>query len=273
MAIGSDVTGPCRMIGRLGGIGLLILAISSLVPLPGGAQTDAIRLQEIEQLAQNGRSDEARTALLSWWEKSRVLASREERQYALWLRGRLTVDPSQAVRDFQRLVVEYPAGPFTARALYRLAQEAYERGHTADFERHMASLSRDYPGSSVLAEAEAWVSGATPPLATRSAISELPVEDQDDAATAPYSVQLGAFSNEGRAAALFDLARAADLNVRLVRMPESNFVHVRVGHFETSIEATEFSRRVTGLGFTAAVVSDAQDEELVRSSLRVPSND
>ena len=38
------------MIGRLGGIGLLILAMSSLVPLPGGAQTDAIRLQRLKNL-------------------------------------------------------------------------------------------------------------------------------------------------------------------------------------------------------------------------------
>ena len=268
------------MIGRRGEIGLLVLAMLFLVPFPGGAQADAITLPEIEELAQNGRSDEARAALLGWWEESRVLASREERQFALWLRGRLTVDPSQAVRDFQRLVVEYPAGPFTARALYRLAQEAYERGAMADFERHMASLSRDYPGSSVLAEAEAWIiraQGAAPHLVTRSATSELPVEDQGDAVTvsdtAPYSVQLGAFSNEGRAAALFDLARAADLNVRLVRMPQSNLIHVRAGRFETSMEATEFSRRVSGLGFTAAVVRDAQDEELVRSSFRVPRND
>ena len=269
------------MIGRRGEIGLLVLAMLFLVPFPGGAQADAITLPEIEELAQNGRSDEARAALLGWWEESRVLASREERQFALWLRGRLTVDPSQAVRDFQRLVVEYPAGPFTARALYRLAQEAYERGAMADFERHMASLSRDYPGSSVLAEAEAWISRArgtaAPPLVTRSATSELPVEDQGDSVTvsdtAPYSVQLGAFSNEGRAAALFDLARAADLNVRLVRMPQSNLIHVRAGRFETSMEATEFSRRVSGLGFTSAVVRDAQDEELVRSSFRVPSND
>ena len=268
------------MIGRRGEIGLLVLVMLFLAPFPGGAQADAITLPEIEELAQNGRSDEARAALLGWWEESRVLASREERQFALWLRGRLTVDPSQAVRDFQRLVVEYPAGPFTARALYRLAQEAYERGAMADFERHIASLSRDYPGSSVLAEAEAWISraqGTAPPLVRRSATSELPVEDQGDAVTvsdtAPYSVQLGAFSNEGRAAALFDLARAADLNVRLVRMPQSNLIHVRAGRFETSMEATEFSRRVSGLGFTAAVVRDAQDEELVRSSFRVPRND
>ena len=245
------------MIGRLDGIGLLVLTMSFLVPLPGGAQTDASTLPEIEELAQNGRSDEARSALLGWWEESRVLASREERQFALWLRGRLTVDPSQAVRDFRRLVVEYPGGPFTARALYRLAQEAYERGATADFERHMASLSRDYPGSSVLAEAEAWVSGTqgvgAPPPVPRSTAS--------------------ARSNEGRAAALFDLARAADLNVRLVRMPQSNLIHVRAGRFETSMEATEFSRRVSELGFMAAVVRDARDEELVRGNFRVPSND
>ena len=269
------------MIDRLHGIGLLVLTMSFLVPLPGGAQTDATTLPEIEELAQNGRSDEARAALLGWWEESRVLASREERQFALWLRGRLTVDPSQAVRDFRRLVVEYPGGPFTALALYRLAQEAYERGATADFERHMASLSRDYPGSSVLAEAEAWVSGTqgvvAPPPVTRSTASERSNENQDDAVTpvdaAPYSVQLGAFSNEGRAAALFDLARAADLNVRLVRMPQSNLIHVRAGRFETSMEATEFSRRVSELGFMAAVVRDARDEELVRGNFRVPSND
>ena len=116
------------MIDRLHGIGLLVLAISFLVPLPGGAQTDATTLPEIEELAQNGRSDEARAALLGWWEESRVLASREERQFALWLRGRLTVDPSQAVRDFRRLVVEYPGGPFTARALYRLARRLMKEG-------------------------------------------------------------------------------------------------------------------------------------------------
>ena len=84
---------------------------------------------------------------------------------------------------------------------------------------------------------------------------------------------MGAFSNAGRASALFDLARAADLNVRLVRMPQSNLIHVRAGRFETSMEATEFSRRVSELGFMAAVVRDARDEELVRGNFRVPSND
>jgi hypothetical protein len=266
------------MIIRSGGIKTMVVAISLLAPLPVPAQTDAGTLPEIEELALTGRADEARAALLAWWEESRGLASREELQHALWLRGRLTIDPSQAVRDFQRLVVEYPFGPFTDRALYRLAQEAYERRDTEEFERHMASLSRDYPGSSVLADAEAWVRGvqlAPPPLVVRAAIPEATFEDQDDAVmqsdTTRYSVQLGAFSNEGRASALFDLARAADLNVRLVRMPGSSLIHVRVGRFGTSMEATVFSRRVTGLGFTAAVVRDTRDEERVRSSFRVPN--
>ena len=105
-------------------VGILIFSISFVVVPSLSAQVDTMTLTEIEALAQYGRSNQARIELMAWWEESSDVASREERQHVLWLRGRLTVDPSEAARDFQRLVIEYPSGPFTAGALYRLAQEA-----------------------------------------------------------------------------------------------------------------------------------------------------
>ena len=260
-------------------VGILIFSISFVVVPSLSAQVDTMTLTEIEALAQYGRSNQARIELMAWWEESSDVASREERQHVLWLRGRLTVDPSQAARDFQRLVIEYPGGPFTAGALYRLAQEAYEREDTADFERYMASLSRDHPNASALAEAEVWINTprlVAPTSAMGSTISRADVKNQSSIAKPTgievYSVQLGAFSNEGRADALFELAFAAGLNVRLVRMPESSLIHVRVGHFDTLMGATVFSKQVTELGFPIAIVRDAQAERLVRGGGRTPSN-
>ncbi|GIS79438.1 MAG: hypothetical protein CM1200mP14_10040 [Gammaproteobacteria bacterium] len=54
--------GPLQHDWPSNGIGLLVLQFI-LVPLPGGAQR-MLYLPEIEELAQNGRSDEAR--LLYW---------------------------------------------------------------------------------------------------------------------------------------------------------------------------------------------------------------
>lgn len=264
-----------------------------LILLPRSVCAQATNLSEIADLAGFGRADEARAALLIWWEDERGDASRNSLQRALWLRGRLTVDPAQAARDFRRLLVEYPGGSFTDRALLRLAQAAYVQGDDEIGQRHMASLRRDYPGSSALEEAEAWLTGggSAPPLARRriqanpasrpaavdetratAAIEEAapvtqterPATQSPPSGTGRYAVQLGAFSEEGRAGALFERARGADLGVRLVRVTGSRLIHVRVGRFHTSAEAIVFFRSVTSLGFTAAVVRDAQNEELVR---------
>ena len=54
-----------------------------------------------------------------------------------------------------------------------------------------------------------------------------------------------------------DLGEAA----RVVRVRGSGLYHVRVGRFASSEEATAFFRQVRSLGFTAAVVRDADREE------------
>jgi cell division protein FtsN len=78
-----------------------------------------------------------------------------------------------------------------------------------------------------------------------------------------YTVQLGAFLDEARAAALLERAAEAGLDVRLVRVQGSRLMHVRVGRFDSSAQASVSFQSVTALGFTAAVVHDAQNEEPV----------
>ena len=78
-------------------------------------------LDRAESLVREGRANEARVVLVSWWDERYDDAGRGDQQRALWLRARLTVGPDQAIRDYQRLVVLYPTGPYADRALFRLA--------------------------------------------------------------------------------------------------------------------------------------------------------
>jgi cell division septation protein DedD len=271
--------------------GMLALT-AMLAGVPVAAQAD---LGEIETLAGLGRADEARVALLDWWEDGRDNASRTDIQRGLWLRGRLTVDPTQAARDFRRLVVEYPGGPFTDAALFRLSQGAHASGDIERARTYMSSLARDYPNSAIRREAEAWLVGAgDPPLPASpvdpgddtagSAAEESPApitppepevprettppppaeatsRTDPPATTGRYSVQLGAFSGAERAEALLQRAEDAGLAARIVNVRGSRLLHVRVGRFDSSGEASVFFRSVTDLGFTAAVVRDADREE------------
>ena len=251
-------------------------------------------LSQVEQFASIGRAEEARAMLLEWWENDRSDASRRNLQLGLWLRGRLTVDPAQAARDFRRLVIEYPGGPYADRALFRLAQAAHAQGDRERARSYMTSLTRDHPRSPVREQAEAWMARAStagPPPVLRLIEAEesedqqtadppleesiadttpaVPPPPQDSAAPAlssggRYAVQLGAFLDEFRAEALLQRATEAGLDVRLVRVEGSRLMHVRVGRFDSSAQASVSFQSVTALGFTAAVVRDAQDEELVR---------
>jgi hypothetical protein len=261
-------------------------------------------LEDVEELTRLGRSEEARVALVAWWEEARADASRRDRQRALWLRGSLTVDPGQAELDFRRLVIEFPGGPFSDRALLRLAQGAHASGDGDGANAYMATLARDYPRSTVRRDAEAWFaragpvpertlllvegegpatedreSGGAEPGVVEPEVVEAEVvdaqaaESEAPAVEAParvaedaprYSVQLGAFANEDRARSLFRRAADLGLEARLVHVPETQLLHVRVGLFDDASAAGELLRRVGEMGFVAAMVRDAHREETIR---------
>jgi len=269
---------------------LTVMSVASPCWLPAQERS----LIQVEQLASTGRAEEARAMLLEWWGSDRSNASRRNLQLSLWLRGRLTVDPGQAARDFRRLVIEYPGGTYADRALFRLAQSAHAQGDRERARTYMASLTRDHPGSPVREQAEAWMARASragplpvlklveaeesedqrtvdPPLEESIAelIPTVPAPSRDSTAPvlssgARYAVQLGAFLDESRARTLLEHATEAGLDVRSVRVEGSRLMHVRVGLFDSSAQASLSFQSVTDLGFAAVVVSDAQNEERAR---------
>jgi cell division septation protein DedD len=255
------------------GVALLASGLSaSAATGPAAAQRtaaaapDTVTLDRVEDLVQAGRTEDARAVLLTWWSRVLPKASRRDVQRGLWLRARLTVDPSQAALDYQRLVVEYPGGPYSAQALFRLAQAAWESGDSAGAARDVAHLARDYPGSRVRGDADAWLAAAGPPppppaVTTKdSAVAEAPPAQVGGR----YAVQLGAFSSEARARSMQHRAEGAGFEARVVRVPGSRLLHVRVGRYDSSSAAADVSKRLEGLGFTAALVTDADREEPIR---------
>lgn len=259
-----------------------LLAGLLVVSVPGAAGAQTSELERIDQLAREGRANEARAQLLAWWDDGYDGVGRDLQQRALWLRARLMVDPDQAMRDYQRLVVLYPAGMFTDQALFRLAQAAHALGDGAQARAHVEALARDHPGSPVRRAAEAWLreaGEATPPATPQRA--ETAVVDagrpgeargaaRADAAAVPaegpagvFSVQLGAFGEEPRARSVFDDARAAGFEARLVRVEGSPLLHVRVGSFAERESAQTMFERLAREGLQAAVVRDERVERPV----------
>lgn len=246
-----------------------LLAGLLVVSVPGAAGAQTSELERIDQLAREGRANEARAQLLAWWDDGYEEVGRDLQQRALWLRARLTVDPDQAMRDYQRLVVLYPAGTFTDQALFRLAQAAHALGDGRQARAHVEALARDHPGSPVRRAAEAWLSEAgeaVPPVAPER--SEAAV--RADAAAVPaagpagvFSVQLGAFGEEPRARSVFDDAREAGFEPRLVRVEGSPLLHVRVGSFSERESAQTMFERLARQGLQSAVVRDERAERPV----------
>ncbi|MDX1492965.1 MAG: SPOR domain-containing protein [Longimicrobiales bacterium] len=241
----------------------LLLAIAATTLAAAGASEPLSAqsgLEEVERLTRLGRTEEAREALSRWWDGDRESASRRELQRGLWLRGRLTVDPMQAELDFQRLVVLYPTGDFTADALLRLAQAAWAMGDEASARRHFETLERNHPRSEALERGRAWMADAgpvPPPAEVESRTAEVSgrpsgaagerrspqTRDTPDrraaAANWLYSVQLGAFAEVDRATSVYESARGEGVDARMVRVQGSPFTHVRVGRFAQRADAVE----------------------------------
>jgi hypothetical protein len=124
--IGSGVN-RSGVIRWMGSPTLLLALMAYVGPGPALAQ-GAGSLDQVESLMSEGRIIQAREVLMAWLDSRLSSASREDRQRGIWLRGRLTVDPSMAEVDFRRLVLEYPGGPYSAAALLRLGLHAELRG-------------------------------------------------------------------------------------------------------------------------------------------------
>jgi cell division septation protein DedD len=164
------------------GWGALALAVALV---PGPADVAAQSLDTVDRLARSGQPEEARQVLTEWWEVRRSEASRRERQQGIWLRGLLTVDPAQARLDFQRLAVEYPAGPYTARALARLGRIADAYGDPLQAAQHYRSLLRDHPGGDGAEQAREWLAANVDRVEAAREAARRAAETGDEAHEAP----------------------------------------------------------------------------------------
>jgi cell division septation protein DedD len=261
-------------------LGLVLLATFA-VP-PAAAQ----QLERVDSLARAGDMEPARTLLLDWFDRAGEDAAREEVQRAIWLRGVLTLDPAQAAMDFTRLALEYPGGPYSDRALLRLARAARARGEVAVAARHYRRLARDYPGSPARMEARSWLGDhaatiaeveaarrATPragrrePGVAREAEirrERAQVVDGPSATEGAFTVQIGAFADVAGARDLRTRLAEAGIAARLVTVGNDDLVRVRAGRFSDAGGATRLHDRVLAAGFDAMVVADARREEPFR---------
>lgn len=284
---------------RRRGVGLLsavILAVGVAVPV--GAQES---LATVDSLALAGRADEARTALDSWWLNERAGSNRRDRQHGLWLRAILTVDPHMAGLDFQRLVLEYPGGSYSDEAMLRLGLISAGAGDLPRAAGYFRTLVTDYPRSPRHRQAEEWLSDhlveveeaeaaaqeaeavarEAEAVAARSADSATGADADADAAVAAaavqepetdspsgaetaslrYAVQVGAFESEERARDLLAAVNASGFRARIVRVPESPLVRVRIGAFSDRAGAAELMDQVRRRGHEATIAADVPDEE------------
>jgi hypothetical protein len=249
---------------------LFLLLLASPADAVGQNQLD-----DVETLLGQGRVFQARELLQSWLDSEGEAVGRMDRQRGIWLRGLLTVDPSMAEMDFRRLVLEFPGGPFSDDALFRLAQSAELRDDLRRAHAHYSALVRDYPTSPIRGRAAAWVRdhqaevqafGAEP--TPRIEAVPLPILERDEERVATesgdsISVQLGAFRNLDGARSLASNLRSSGYEPRLVRVPSNDWIRVRVGRFSRRPDADRLRQELLEAGFEAAVVADAHEEEEV----------
>jgi hypothetical protein len=251
-------------------------------------------LSRVEQLTAEGRFGSARDELAAWFDAAWDASTREDRQRALWLRGRLTVDAGMAERDYRRLVVEYLGGPFSDDALLRLAQLAWAQSNPDAALRHLRMLGRDYPESELRAEAleltarlgtggvapdAGAISPGAPPVNAPQGSAPQPTPPPPDAPPAvlagigsgsgavpatfdgmPFAIELGAFSTEPPAQTIAAAAIAAGVEIRVVGLPGSDMIHVRTGAFYSQMEAQARALALRLQGLPAAVVADREEE-------------
>jgi len=128
----------------------LLLALSSTA---GHAQEDP-RLLDALRLAQEGRSDSARTRVNQLLQETSPLDTLYPQM--LYTLGLVSGNLPEMRRLYSRVAVEHPFSSYADDALYRLALLDYAAGSFNDAIRQFEQLGRDYPDSPLLGPASEW---------------------------------------------------------------------------------------------------------------------
>lgn len=229
----------------------------------------------------------ARSLVEQWWSGQPPTRPGEERARALYLRARLAEDGRSAEEDYLALVLGYPMSSLAPESLLRLGQLLLSAGEHARSEGYLQRLVNDYPGHPLHGDGFYWLARARRAAGKTSAAcqaarsglrtgvdAELYALLGAEAAGCPereaprsapvapgdYSVQMGAYRSAGNASALLRHLRSRGLDPRLVTIPGSDLVRLRVGRFTDSREAAVLRARLVTQGFEAVVVDDVARE-------------
>src|SRR5690606_29220521 len=185
---------------------------------------------------------------------------------------------TRAATYLERLAVDHPNSPDRAVGLLWLARARRLAGRT-DAACQAANQAADSRGAgpelAALIRSEQVAScrriaDARPPAGRQAGPPTRPAAAQREARPAPttatgaFAAQAGAFRERSGAETLAAQLRRAGYEPRLVRLPGSSLVHVRVGRFPNAAEADALVARLRAAGFTALVVRDAGREQAVR---------
>jgi tetratricopeptide (TPR) repeat protein len=183
--------------------------------------------------------------------------------------GLLTAgQPSRAIVYLERLARDHPLSPHRALGLLWLARArraAGLPGPACEAATEAATLGGSSPELVELIRSEQVASCRRIPDQPRTARTQRQGaggrQAQAGAAEGTvFAAQAGAFRDANGAQTLAAQLRAAGFEPRIVRVPGSGLVRVRVGRFSNAADAEALVARLRAAGFPALVVRDAARE-------------
>lgn len=274
---------------------IVTAALAALLAGPAAGAGQVPTLDRVDSLVTAGQYETARSVLDRWWSaRDEFDVPGSDMARALMLRAQLADDPEAAEPDYLSVVLGYPTSVHAPEALLRLGQGLLATGEAGRAAAYLERLIADYPGRPQRTAGLLWLARANntarrpgaacaaarqglqdsndPDLrsmlqveaAASCSIRTEPARDEtpqpQPAASGDYAVQSGAFRYRRSADELMEQLQDAGYQPRLVRVPDSDLLRVRVGRFPSSDEAEHLVTELRDHGFDAVIVSDAHQE-------------
>jgi cell division protein FtsN len=195
----------------------------------------------------------------------------DEAMLRLGLISAAAEDLPRAAEYFRTLVSDYPRSPRRRQAEEWLSDHSMvvEEAEAAAREAEAAAREEEAVAQEAATGASSAADAAADPSAASDAATDVQEAEVDSPARAEtvsrrYAVQVGAFESEERARSLLAAVNASGFDARIVRVPGSPLVRVRIGAFPDRTGAAELMNRVRRRGHEATIAADVADEEPMR---------
>jgi len=234
---------------------ILLIIISTLSP----AQTTDDRVKSAISMIEKGQTEEAKKIATD------LMAKQPNNPGVLYLQGRLATNGTEAMKDYQSIVDNFPKSEWADDALYSISQYYYSLGLYKTADLKLQQLRKEYPASPFLASAhpapvmkasEESVNLPTKQIVAVPDSPKTPAELQVDESPGPYILQVGAYStaaNAEKQKAFFEnLGMTVEITNK-VRGGRSLYL-VWVGGYRTTGEAKAAAKEIKQKHKTDSIV-------------------